>query len=126
MVLLMATSLKKILESELSVKRLPGGGAAFMSGPVEDMAALVLSRQEGFQVEEIDGEVLLFDERDHRVLHFNPSAALVWGLCDGQRTVAEMTKLLEGAYPNQKDQIGSGVGAAVKEMLEAGVLRVHQ
>lgn len=39
---------------------------------------------------EIDGEVVLYDPKRDRVHNLNSTAAFIWQLCDGSRTVDEV------------------------------------
>ena len=52
------------------------------------------ARSEGLTVESIDNEVLVYDGQATRAHCLNRSAALVWGYCDGETTVAEMAARL--------------------------------
>jgi hypothetical protein len=54
----------------------------------------------GYQVETLDGEIVLFHPASSKILHSNPSGALIWQLCDGQRTVTEIVALIQEAYPD--------------------------
>lgn len=46
-------------------------------------------------VQELPGEVLVYDERRQKAHCLNECAALVWRRCDGKTTVAEMIAALE-------------------------------
>lgn len=41
---------------------------------------------------EIDGEAVLFDPKRNRVHTLNATAAIVWQLCDGSRTVEQLAE----------------------------------
>jgi hypothetical protein len=60
-----------------------------------------------YRLEEIDGELLLYHPDRAKIMYCNPSASLIWQLCDGQRTVAEMIALLSAAYgqPDLADDV---------------------
>jgi pyrroloquinoline quinone biosynthesis protein D len=66
-------------------------------------------RNEGFQLEELDGQLLLYHPSDTRILSFNETASLVWRLCDGKRTVAEIIDVLVSAFPDAADEIPADV-----------------
>ena len=66
-----------------------------------------------FQVEQIDGETLLYQHQLKRVIYLNESAALVWHLCDGQRSVADIIELLVDAYPDTEDAVRADVVEAI-------------
>ena len=46
-------------------------------------------------IQELPDEVLVYDLLRHQAHCLNQSAAQIWRLCDGQRTVAEVAQLLE-------------------------------
>jgi len=48
----------------------------------------VPSPDPGFVLEELDEELLIFNPQNGRILELNATAALVWQLCGGSRTVA--------------------------------------
>ncbi len=53
-----------------------------------------LSRKENIVVQELDGEVLIYDLTENKAFCLNQTAALVWQSCDGKRTIAEINDLL--------------------------------
>jgi hypothetical protein len=46
-------------------------------------------------LEEIGDELVIYDLQRHRAHQLNRTAALVWQHCDGQKTVAELTKIVQ-------------------------------
>ena len=46
-------------------------------------------------VQDLPDELLIYDLSCHRAYCLNRTAALIWQSCDGKRTVAEMTRILE-------------------------------
>lgn len=70
-------------------------------------------RAEGFAVEELDGELLLFSPAHGRVIALNQPAALVWSLCDGTRTIEEIGALIASAYPEAAAEIPGDVAQIV-------------
>ena len=67
------------------------------------------SRRDDLVVSPVGDEVLVYDRRRHRIHCLNPTAALVWRHCDGQRTVADLATLEFGG-------LGRGIGADVVEL----------
>jgi hypothetical protein len=66
----------------------------------------------GYQIadrEAMGGEMVLFHPETQQILYSNPTGALVWGLCDGQRTVADVIQLLSEAYPDSANDIETDV-----------------
>ena len=53
------------------------------------------ARQEGLIIEDLPGEVLVFDSERDRAHCLNQTAALVWKYCDGKTTVSQMARNLE-------------------------------
>lgn len=47
-------------------------------------------RREGLVIEELGAEVLIYDTMNDQAHTLNRTAALVWKLCDGKRTVGEI------------------------------------
>jgi len=48
------------------------------------------SRKENLVVQELEGEVLIYDLEKNKALCLNQTSALVWQSCDGSRTIAEI------------------------------------
>ncbi len=59
-----------------------------------------LAREDGLLVEELDGELLIYDEQSDSACRLNAAAALVWRSCDGTRTVSD---LVEAVAPQLGD-----------------------
>lgn len=49
-----------------------------------------LSRQNNIVVQELENEILLYDLKSHKAFCLNETSALVWQLCDGNKSVAEI------------------------------------
>jgi hypothetical protein len=60
-------------------------------------------RRDGFLTQKLDDEIVLFDPDQTQALCLNATASLIWGLCDGATTVAEMVQLLRDAFPDAPD-----------------------
>jgi hypothetical protein len=74
------------------------------------------------EVEVVDDEVLLYHPRQTAAVYLNPTAAVVWGLCDGSRTVADIVALLEESYPDADPPIAEGVEAALASLQKDGMI----
>ena len=75
-----------------------------------------------YRLEIIDGELLLFHPGETKILYCNQSASLVWQLCDGQRTIPEITILLGAAFPEAKETLAADVKATLDELLQHGAI----
>ena len=80
------------------------------------------ARLKDFRLEQLDDELLLYHPAETKILYLNRSASLVWGLCDGDRTVAEMTELLRQAYPEAALSIQEDVASAIRQFIEFGCI----
>jgi hypothetical protein len=59
--------------------------------------------------ETLDGEIVMLSPTGSDILHLNESSALIWRLCDGQRSVDDITGLLQAAYPDAAGEIAAQV-----------------
>ena len=60
------------------------------------MHKVMPQQKAGLEIKEIGGETLLIDGEDIHVL--NPTAALIWKLCDGAHTLDDMAAALGAEY----------------------------
>jgi hypothetical protein len=69
------------------------------------------ARREGLVVQELSDEVLVYDRDRNKAHCLNRTAALVWGHCDGNSSVAEMARAIaeETNAPVDEDLIWLGV-----------------
>lgn len=79
-------------------------------------------RKPEFALEVLDGEILLLHPAQGRVLHCNQTAALIWQLCDGRRTIHEIAALLEEAFPESAEGMKADVSAALEQFQAADAL----
>jgi len=64
------------------------------------------ARTKDLLIEEIGGEVLVYDLSTNRAHCLNSSAAAIWKHCDGSRTVGELAKhLFPSVSPSSGEQI---------------------
>ena len=76
-----------------------------------------------YRLEEKFGkEILLYHPGKTEVLHLNATASLLWRLCNGQRTPAEITELLREAFPDAAATIDQEVEATLREFAEHHVV----
>jgi len=64
------------------------------------------SRKENLVVQELEGEVLIYDLEKNKAFCLNQTSALVWQSCDGSRTIAGIT-----------DAVGKQLNSQVNEDL---------
>jgi hypothetical protein len=68
----------------------------------------------------MDGEYLIYSPGGSKALFLNNSAAVIWNLCDGQRTVQEIVELLADVYPGF--DMAAEVQNAINSLSQEGVL----
>lgn len=74
-------------------------------------------RCDGYVFETVAEELVLFAPGRAAVLYCNSSAALVWGLCDGSRTVEGIVAMLTDAYPDADPGLAADVHTAVEQLI---------
>ncbi len=63
-----------------------------------------LGRRDNVVVQEIDGEVLIYDLVKNKAFCLNNTAALVWQSCDGKKTIAEISDWLGKQLNSQTNE----------------------
>jgi|SRR5262245_55214703 len=76
----------------------------------------------GFFVEEMEGENLLYRLGGHKAIHLNDTATVIWKLCDGSRTVADIIDLLTNEYPGSETAVAADVQEAIELLVSEGAL----
>lgn len=75
-------------------------------------------------LEDMDGELLLYNPSNSTTLHLNGPSGVIWQLCTGENSVQEMIDALKEAYPDQAEQIEADVVAVIKDLKEQQVLEL--
>lgn len=73
-------------------------------------------------METLDGEIVLLHPARNIIVHSNQSGALIWQLCNGQRSVQEIIEILSVAYPESASEISVDVSQTIQELLASGAL----
>lgn len=73
-------------------------------------------------METLEGEIVLLHPARNIIIHSNQGGALIWSLCDGQRSVAEIVDILGAAYPESADDIAVDAPQTIQELLSHGAL----
>ena len=58
------------------------------------MPKMPQARRSGLIIQEVDSEILIYDQETNRAHCLNPTAAKVWNYCDGETTLAEACSAL--------------------------------
>jgi hypothetical protein len=75
-----------------------------------------------FRLEQLDGELLLYHPGQTTIMYCNPTASLIWGLCDGQRSVGDIIGLLSAAYEQAAAAIAADVQATLEQFHQHGAI----
>jgi hypothetical protein len=81
-------------------------------------------RQRDYRLERLGDELLLYHPGRTKLLYCNPTASVVWQLCDGTRTVAEIVAVLVAAYPEAAADIPDDVAGALRTFYAHGALEL--
>lgn len=72
----------------------------------------------GYLLERLDNEITVYHPTLATSLYLNETGALIWELCDGKRSVADVINILVELYPEQREQIGDDVRFLIRRLLE--------
>jgi hypothetical protein len=87
------------------------------------MVDLVPRPAADLETDVIEGEVLLYEPQQTRAVYLSPTAALVFGLCDGRRSVREIIRVLSECYDGTAS-LSDDVLTTINELRESGVLAI--
>lgn len=77
---------------------------------------------ENLRTEPLERRVLVYDPNGGMVVELNATAGLVVQLCDGSRTVPEITAVLAEAFPQSAADVTDEVPTIVDQLVEGAVL----
>ena len=67
------------------------------------------------QLQDFDGELVLYDLEKMQVVYLSETAKLIWQLCDGKRSIVQIIQLLQDAYPDKAATIPADVALAMEQ-----------
>jgi hypothetical protein len=73
-------------------------------------------------VAEIDGEAVVYDAIPSKLHYLSHSAALIFGLCDGRTTIAEMAGAIGEAYEMDPGELDGQIRPLVKQLQQYGLV----
>lgn len=77
-------------------------------------------RRPDIRAEPVAGELVIYDAAGGRAAYLNATAAAIWALCDGERTVADMIAYLSSEIGG--DRIAFDVNETVDRFKAAGLV----
>lgn len=81
---------------------------------------------DGFELEEIDGEILLYSPSSTRSVYLNSTASLIWSLCDGRNSVGQIVDQLKQAFPEAEQTIEQDVTGAIQLFIDNQAMRLEK
>jgi hypothetical protein len=82
--------------------------------------------EDGFELEEIDGEILLYSPSSTRSVYLNSTASLIWNLCDGRNSVGQIVDQLKQAFPEAELNIEQDVTGAIQLFIDNRAMRLEK
>lgn len=80
---------------------------------------------EGFELEEIDGEILLYSPSSTKSVYLNSTASLIWRLCDGKQSVGQIINQLIEAFPDAESNIEKDVTRSIELFIENEAMQLE-
>ena len=68
------------------------------------------------EIETFGDGVLLYHQTIREAVHLNNSAAVIWALCDGKNSIADIENILKNAYPEGKDSIRKDINSTLEKL----------
>lgn len=77
-----------------------------------------------YKVEPGDGEHIVYHPTRTTSLYLNDTGAMIWHLCDGTRTVADIIAVLTECYPESRQEIRRGVRELLSKLVEKQIATI--
>ncbi|TMI88976.1 MAG: PqqD family protein [Bacillati bacterium ANGP1] len=90
-----------------------------------DAATTRPARRNGAEEHRLDDEVLLFVPSSEQAFTLNRSAVAIWELCDGIRTIEEITEELGQCIGRSRTALLTDVIQGVTRLYELGLLELR-
>lgn len=78
----------------------------------------IVTLKEGYFLERLDGEVTVYHPTLTTAVYLNETGALIWELCDGERTIFDIIEILSQHYPESGAQIENDVKDLITRLIE--------
>lgn len=82
-------------------------------------------RRRGYRLEQLGDESLLYHDRLLKTVYLNDSATVIWSLCDGSRSIADIIDLINQAYGGTQQDVGEDVRVGFQRLIDEGVLALQ-
>ena len=84
----------------------------------------IYRQAEGCLIEDMDGELLLYNPNNATTLHLNAPSVIILELCDGKNSVQQIIDTIKQAYPDQSEQIPDDVVSVIDDLSSRNVLEL--
>lgn len=101
-------------------------GAITAMGAKQLVQGLIPVPEHGIEFAELEGESVLYCPKRMTMFHLNETANIVWSMCDGHRTVAEIVDILANAFPDTASQVAPDVSDVIETFVNEGILKLDQ
>jgi len=91
----------------------------------EDMQKKIIL-EPNYLLEQIDNEITLYHPTLTTSLYLNESGGLIWELCNGERSTADIIDLITAAYPENSQQIEGDVTKVITQLLENNIATLQE
>ncbi len=81
----------------------------------------VIHLKKDYLLERIDGEASVYHPTLATAVYLNETGALIWELCDGRRSVADIIVTLCERYPESCDRIEIDVTVLINQLADRGI-----
>lgn len=74
-----------------------------------------------YLLERFEDEIIVYHPTKAVSLYLNDTGALIWELCDGKKSVADIIAVLAELYPESVEQVERDVKAVISRLTSAGI-----
>lgn len=78
----------------------------------------------GYELEELDGELVVYHPATEAIFFCNATAALIFRMCDGERDVARIGAELGAQYPEAAERIAVDVSSTLQQLIDHGAIEL--
>jgi len=89
------------------------------------MAAVRPKVRDDLTVVELDGEAVVYDEATGRLHRLNPTATIIFRLCDGTSTIREMAEDISSAFPVAASEVEQQIRVLLRDFRRKGFLAAN-
>lgn len=77
-----------------------------------------------FHLQQQDNEFQILNATQQNSIFINDTAAIIWQMCTGENSIADIKVLLNDTYPDMREEIDSGVESALEILVSHKALNL--